>query len=114
METLVELKAVQKKDFSWTTSWNNAWLKTKVLDAGNPSGTILLLYFNGTGNEFLGEIRYTEGLAMNQLYTRTYKRNDKGEILVSGAGATIGRPPSIHYKSAGYYGGFQSGRERYP
>ncbi|QEC45200.1 SusC/RagA family TonB-linked outer membrane protein [Pseudobacter ginsenosidimutans] len=107
LETLVELKAVQKKDFSWTTSWNNAWLKTKVLDAGNPSGTILLLYFNGTGNEFLGEIRYTEGLAMNQLYTKTYKRNDKGEILVSGAGATIGRPLASTTNPPGITPGFQ-------
>ena len=32
-------------------------------------------------NEFLGEIRYTEGLAMNQLYTRTYRRNAKVKLL---------------------------------
>ena len=74
LETLVEYKVIQNKNFSWTTSWNNAYLKTKVLDVGTPSGTRLLLYFNGTGNEFLGEIRYTEGLAMNQLYTRTYQK----------------------------------------
>src|SRR5436190_9303905 len=86
LETLIEFKAVQTKDFSWTTSWNNAYLETKVLDVGNPSGTILLLYFNGTGNEFLGEIRYTEGLGMNQLYTRTYRKNTKGEILVGNNG----------------------------
>src|SRR5678815_5533775 len=68
LETLIELKALKTKNFSWTTSWNNSYLKTEVLDVGNPSGTILLIYFNGTGNEFLGELRYTEGLAMNQLY----------------------------------------------
>ena len=56
---------------------------------GNPNGTILLLYFNGTGNEFLGEIRYTEGLAMNQLYTRTYRRNAKGEIVVGNNGRLL-------------------------
>jgi hypothetical protein len=64
-------------------------LKTKVLDVGTPSGTRLLLYFNGTGNEFLGEIRYTEGLAMNQLYTKHYKRNDKGQIVVGANGRLI-------------------------
>lgn len=106
LETLVEYRAVQNKNFSWTTSWNNAYLKTKVLDAGNPNGTILLLYFNGTGNEFLGEIRYTEGLAMNQLYTRTYRRNDKGQILVSGAGSTIGRPLPSNTNPPGITGGF--------
>jgi TonB-linked SusC/RagA family outer membrane protein len=90
LETLVEYKAIQSKNFSWTTSWNNAYLKTEVLDVGTPSGTRLLLYFNGTGNEFLGEIRYTEGLAMNQLYTRTYRTNAKGQILVNDNGIFLG------------------------
>jgi hypothetical protein len=74
-----------------------------VLDVGNPSGTILLIYFNGTaapanGNEFLGELRYTEGLAMNQLYTRTYRRNAKGEIVVKDNGFLLEsntNPPGI-------------------
>jgi TonB-linked SusC/RagA family outer membrane protein len=102
IETLIEYKAIQKKDFRWTTSWNNAYLKTEVLDVGNPSGTFLLLYFNGTGNEFLGEIRYTEGMAMNQLYTRTYRRDDKGQILV---GAN-GRPLPSNTNPPGITGGF--------
>ncbi len=102
LETLLEYKAVQNKNFSWTTSWNNAFLKTKVLDVGTPSGTRLLLYFNGTGNEFLGEIRYTEGLGMNQLYTKTYRRNAKGEILVG----NDGRPLPSNTNPAGITGGF--------
>jgi TonB-linked SusC/RagA family outer membrane protein len=104
LETLLELKAVQGKDFNWITSWNNAYLETKVLDVGTPSGTRLLLYFNGTGNEFLGEIRYTEGLAMNQLYTRTYRRNAKGEIVVGNNGRLLesqGGPVSNGYFPVG-------------
>jgi TonB-linked SusC/RagA family outer membrane protein len=89
LETLIEVTPVSTDNFSWTTSWNNAYLATKVLDVGNESGTLLLLYFNGTGNEFLGEIRYTEGLPMNQLYTRTYRRNDAGEIVVSDQGRLL-------------------------
>jgi TonB-linked SusC/RagA family outer membrane protein len=89
LETLVEVKVLQTKSFNWTTSWNNAYLKTEVLNVGNPSGTRLLLYFNGTGNEFLGEIRYTEGLAMNQLYTKHYKKNDKGQVVVGANGRLI-------------------------
>jgi TonB-linked SusC/RagA family outer membrane protein len=89
LETQVDYKAIQHKNFSWTTSWNNAYLKTKVLNVGTPSGTRLLLFFNGTGNEFLGEIRYTEGLAMNQLYTRTYRRNAKGQIVVGANGRLL-------------------------
>ena len=96
LETLIEVTPIQTNDFRWTSAWNNAYLKTEVLDVGNDSGTILLLFFNGTGNEFLGELRYTEGLAMNQLYTRTYRRNDAGQILVDDDGtllATNGNTP---------------------
>lgn len=89
VEFLVEVVPYETRNFSWTTSWNNAYLKTEVLDVGNDSGTILVLYFNGTGNEFLGELRYTEGLPMNQLYTRTYRRNDRGEIVVSDQGRLL-------------------------
>lgn len=96
VEFLVEVNPIETQDFRWTSSWNNAYLATKVLDVGNESGTVLVLYFNGTGNEFLGELRYTEGLAMNQLYTRTYLRNDNGQIVVSDNGrllATNGSTP---------------------
>jgi hypothetical protein len=96
LETLIEVTPFETHNFSWTTSWNNAYLSTEVLDVGNDSGTILVLYFNGTGNEFLGELRYTEGMAMNQLYTRTYRRNDSGEIVVNDQGrllATNGSTP---------------------
>jgi len=96
LETLIEVTPFQTSNFRWTTSWNNAYLSTEVLDVGNDSGTILVLYFNGTGNEFLGELRYTEGLPMNQLYTRTYRRNSSGEIVVNDQGrllATTGSTP---------------------
>lgn len=88
-ETLVEVTPIETSNFSWTTSWNNSLLNTEVLDVGNESGTILLIYFNGTGNEFLGELRYTEGLGMNQLYTRTFRRNGNGDIVVSDQGRLL-------------------------
>jgi TonB-linked SusC/RagA family outer membrane protein len=89
LETLIEATPIKTKDFQWTTSWNNAYLSTEVLDVGNESGTITLIYFNGTGNEFLGELRYTEGMAMNQLYTRTYRRNANGQIVVGDNGRLL-------------------------
>jgi TonB-linked SusC/RagA family outer membrane protein len=89
LETLIEATPFQTQDFSWTTSWNNAYLSTKVLDVGNESGTITLIYFNGTGNEFLGELRYTEGMSMNQLYTRSYRRNANGQIVVADNGRLL-------------------------
>jgi TonB-linked SusC/RagA family outer membrane protein len=96
IETLIEVTPIQTSNFRWTTSWNNSYLHTNVLDVGNESGTLLVIFFNGTGNEFLGELRYTEGLAMNQLYTRTYSRNEAGQILVADNGrllATTGATP---------------------
>lgn len=89
VETLLEVTPIESGNFRWTSSWNNAYLSTEVLDVGNESGTILLIYFNGTGNEFLGELRYTEGMAMNQLYTKTYRRNDAGQILVNDDGRLL-------------------------
>ncbi|HEX7014777.1 MAG TPA: SusC/RagA family TonB-linked outer membrane protein [Cyclobacteriaceae bacterium] len=89
LETLIQVTPIETAGFSWTTSWNNAYLATKVLDVGNDSGTILVIYFNGTGNEFLGELRYTEGLAMNQLYTRSFRRNAQGQILVNDNGRLL-------------------------
>ena len=89
LESLIEVTPLKTGNFKWTTSWNNAFLKTEVLDVGNDTGTLLLIFFNGTGNEFLGELRYTEGLAMNQLYTRTYRRNANGEIVVTDAGRLL-------------------------
>ncbi len=89
IELLLEVTPYETRDFSWTTSWNNAYLSTEVLDVGNESGTILVLFFNGTGNEFLGELRYTEGLPMNQLYTRTYRRDANGRIVVNDQGRLL-------------------------
>ncbi len=86
---MIEVTPVKRSRFSWTTSWNNSYLATKTLAISPGVNDFLLLYFNGTGNEFLGQIHYTVGLPMNQLYTRTYLRDVKGNILVSSAGRLL-------------------------
>ncbi len=103
-ETIVEPLAIAKieeilPEIQEPESIKSKSLKTEVLDVGNPSGTILLIYFNGTGNEFLGELRYTEGMAMNQLYTKHYNRNAKGELLIVETGNARGR--LTHDQSSG-------------
>ncbi|MGB8491679.1 MAG: hypothetical protein WCE64_11540, partial [Bacteroidales bacterium] len=95
LELLIEYTPIETNNFSWTSSWNTSYLKTEVLAVGKtPEGTpvqdLLLIYYNGTGNEFLGELHYTVGMAMNQLYTRTYQRNDNGDILVKDNGRLLG------------------------
>ena len=91
LEFMISYTPIDTRNFRWTSSWNTAYLETEVLSVGeNPDGTpikdLLLIYFNGTGDEFLGELHYTVGMPMNQLYTRTYARNEKGEIIVRANG----------------------------
>ncbi len=87
IEIMIDYTPIETRDFSWTTAWNHTILKTKVLSVGkNPDGSdiedFLVINYNDTGNEFLGELHYTVGMSMNQLYTRTYARNENGDILV--------------------------------
>lgn len=94
LELMIEYTPFETTNYSWTTSFNTTYLKTEVLSVGvNPDGTpiqdLLLIYYNGTGNEFLGELHYTVGMPMNQLYTRTYQRNDNGDILLSDTGGLL-------------------------
>ena len=105
VELLLEYTPFETKDFSWTTSWNHTYLKTEVLSVGkNPDGTpvkdFLVIYYNGTGNEFLGELHYTVGMPMNQLYTRTYLRNENGDIVVQSNGRLLGTSAAAPVGSA--------------
>ncbi len=97
IETTIEFTPYDNSNFSWTTSWNNTYLKTEVLSVGvNSDGSkikdLLVINFNGTGNEFLGELHYTVGKAMNMLYTRTYDRNENGDIIVRSNGRLQATP----------------------
>jgi TonB-linked SusC/RagA family outer membrane protein len=105
LELMIEFTPFETRNFSWTTSFNNTYLKTEVLSVGeNPDGTpindLLLIYYNGTGNEFLGELHYTVGMPMNQLYTRTYQRNDNGDILLSDGGRLLGTSNVVPWGSS--------------
>lgn len=105
LELLIEYTPIQTRNFTWTTAWNTTYLKTEVLSVGqNPDGTpiqdLLVLNFNGTGNEFLGELHYTVGMPMNQLYVKTYLRNDNGEILLQDNGKLLATPTALPVGSA--------------
>lgn len=115
VEIMIEYTPFETTDFRWTTSFNNTFLKTEVLSVGqNADGTpikdLLLLYFNGTGNEFLGELHYTVGMPMNQMYTRTYLRNDNGDILVNNNGRLLGTSTVVPWGSSipKYTGGWNN------
>ncbi|MBN1144303.1 MAG: SusC/RagA family TonB-linked outer membrane protein [Bacteroidales bacterium] len=100
IETTIEYTPFDNSKFSWTSSWNNTYLKTEVLSVGvNSDGSkiedLLVINFNGTGNEFLGELHYTVGKAMNMLYTRTYDRNENGDIIVKSNGRLQATPKYV-------------------
>jgi hypothetical protein len=86
--------------FSWNISANAAYNTSKVL-ALNPGQTRqLVVYFNGTGNEFLGSLVYDVGKEMNQLIARTYLRNDKGQIMLNSQGRLQGSATEVSFGSA--------------
>lgn len=94
IELMVQFTPVETNNFRWTSSVNHSFLKTEVLSVGvDPDGTpiddMLVIAFNTTGMEFLGELHYTVGMPMNMLYTRTYLRNDDGDILLRDNGRLL-------------------------
>jgi TonB-linked SusC/RagA family outer membrane protein len=97
LEWLIELTPIQTPNFSWTTSWNNALLNTEVLSVGEPD-ELIVVNWGTSGLEFIGQLRYVEGMPMNQIYARTYKRDAQGNILLTDQGRLI---PSDDYVSYG-------------
>ncbi len=100
LEFLIEVTPIETKNFSWTTSWNNALLSTEVLSVGEGIKEIIVVNWGATGNEFIGQLRYVVGLPMNQLYARTYLRDDQGRILLTDQGRLIASADYVSYGSS--------------
>jgi TonB-linked SusC/RagA family outer membrane protein len=99
-EVMVDGTPVQAPKFRWNITANGAYNTSKVL-ALNPGQTRqLVVFFNGTGNEFLGSLVYDVGKEMNQLIARTYRRNDKGEIMLNDQGKLQGSTKEVNFGSA--------------
>ena len=100
LEVMVDGTPVKTSNFSWNISTNGAYNTSKVL-ALNPGQTRqLVVFFNGTGNEFLGSLVYDVGKEMNQLIARTYMRNDKGEVMLNSQGRLQGSTKEVNFGSA--------------
>ena len=98
VEVLIEGKPVRTLNFSWNVTANAAYNTSKVLSLNPGQTRQLVVYFNGTGNEFLGSLVYDVGKEMNQLISYTYRRNDKGEIMLNSSGRLL---PSLEQKNYG-------------
>ena len=100
LEVMVDGVPVKTSNFSWNVSANVAYNTSEVL-ALNPGQTRqLVVYFNGTGNEFLGSLVYDVGKEMNQLISYTYRRNAKGQIMLNSQGRLLPSENQVNYGSA--------------
>ncbi len=94
LETLIEYTPFNTDNFRWTTSWNHTAMGSEVLSVGNePDGTpiedFLVIDYNRTGNEFLGQLHYTVGMPVNQLYIRKFARTESGEKILRDNGRLL-------------------------
>ena len=100
VEVQIDGTPVEKPNFRWNISINGAYNTSEVL-ALNPGQTRqIVVYFNGTGNEFLGSLAYDVGKEMNQLISYTYRRDDEGRIMLNSQGRLLPSTSQINYGSA--------------
>jgi hypothetical protein len=71
-----------------------------VLSLGPGQTRQVVVYFNGTGNEFLGSLVYDVGKEMNQVIARTYLRNENGDIMLNSQGRLQGSAAEVNFGSA--------------
>ncbi len=100
IEVMVDGTPVKISDFSWNVTVNAAYNTSKVLALNPGQDRQLVVYFNGTGNEFLGSLVYDVGKEMNQLISYTYRRNDEGQIMLNSQGRLLQSEEQINYGSA--------------
>jgi outer membrane receptor protein involved in Fe transport len=100
VELMVDAAVVRKTDFSWNVMVNAAYNTSKVLSLGPGQTRQVVVYFNGTGNEFLGSLVYDVGKEMNQVIARTYLRNENGDIMLNSQGRLQGSAAEVNFGSA--------------
>ncbi len=100
VEVQIDGTPVRTINFSWNISVNGAYNTSKVL-ALNPGQTRqVVVFFNGTGNEFLGSLVYDVDKEMNQLISYTYRRDDQGRIMLNSQGRLLPSTSQVNFGSA--------------
>ena len=87
IEFLLDVTPVKTQDFTWISSFNTALNTTKVLELAPGTDRLIVTTFGG--NEFLGSLVYEKGKPLNQLAGKTYRRDDKGNIIVGNDGQLL-------------------------
>lgn len=112
VEFMLEVVPFRTRNFTWTSSFNTAYNTSKVLSMGPGVNRFVVVdYYNGgASNEFIGKQVYEVGKPLAQLAARTYLRGDKGQILVSEAGALLASTQDVLFGSAlpKYVGGWNN------
>ncbi|NJM24575.1 MAG: hypothetical protein HC859_02665 [Bacteroidia bacterium] len=80
MEFFLEVVPIEKNGLRWSSSFNAAHNKSKVLALAPGITTFTQTAFGG--NEFIGQLVYQVGLPLNQLSAKTYQRDANGNILL--------------------------------
>lgn len=100
LELAIDGTPIKTSNFSWNIAVNGAYNTSKVLALNPGQSRQLVVFFNGTGNEFLGSLVYDVGKEMNQLVANTYRRNDKGEIMLNSAGRLLPSTSQVNFGDA--------------
>jgi TonB-linked SusC/RagA family outer membrane protein len=100
IEVQIDGTPVEKPNFRWNISINGAYNTSKVLELNPGQTRQVVVYFNGTGNEFLGSLVYDVGKEMNQLISYTYRRDDEGRIMLNSQGRLLPSTSQVNYGSA--------------
>jgi TonB-linked SusC/RagA family outer membrane protein len=109
LEFLLDVTPYRTANFSWNSSFNTAYNTTKVL-ALTPGATRTTVADWSGGNEFIGSLVYEVGKPINQISSRTYLRDDKGNILVGPDGRLRATTTNVLHGSAlpKYTGGWNN------
>ena len=96
-ESLIEYKPIVTNNFTWTTSWNNTWMSSKVLSLGvDEEGNPIMLsqtadwWAGGGANTFAGMSYDVVGKKEGQIFMGTYMRDANGNKLVQNNGRLVG------------------------
>jgi TonB-linked SusC/RagA family outer membrane protein len=101
LEFLLDVTPVRTRNFSWNSSFNTAYNQTKALDLAGQTRLVIVDWYNGgASNEFIGKQVYEVGKPLAQIAARTYKRNAKGEILLTADGRLIDNGVDVLFGSA--------------
>ncbi|MBD0279919.1 MAG: TonB-dependent receptor, partial [Flavisolibacter sp.] len=99
LEFLLDGTPLRTRNFSWTSAFNTAYNTTKVL-ALTPGAIRSTVADWSGGNEFIGSLVYEVGKPLNQISSRTYLRDDQGNILVGADGRLRATTTNVLHGSA--------------